>query len=323
MGRDALVYIPKGNQKKAIIEQLRLLNFKKIKDFYYCGDDSEFKHYSGVRSWFVDVDNDEKEEYNFILAVRTQFAANAHDISHQNFTLKHLKNYFNTHFQSDYGKNRYFPYDGNPNSFGAENGCFFAIDKLENNFVILKNSLRNYPDDSEQELLLPTFGIPSPSIFTANIYLTYLCSIIEQYFKLTFIAILKFSKNKEQIFKKGSRFFPFDLASISNGTLSIEEAFANTLSFQNIEKINSNFKMLDSKLDVSSSLKKPYMKRKENLYEALNRILEQRHGLIHQININLTYSKYDFLKDVDCVNASLLRVYDYLCQTYSWENQLT
>ncbi|MFB8584997.1 hypothetical protein [Enterococcus faecalis] len=82
MGRDALVYIPKGNQKKAITEQLRLLNFKKIKDFYYCGDDLEFKHYSGVRSWFIELDNDEKEEYNFILAVRTQAAANAHDISH-------------------------------------------------------------------------------------------------------------------------------------------------------------------------------------------------------------------------------------------------
>ncbi|EGO9504911.1 hypothetical protein DQ177_14660, partial [Enterococcus faecalis] len=60
-----------------------------------------------------------------------------------------------------------------------------------------------------------------------------------------------------------------------------------------------------------------------NLYEALNRILEQRHGLIHQIDLNLTYSKHDFLKDIDCVNTSLIRVYDYLCQTYSWKNQLT
>lgn len=320
MGRDALVYIPKGNSKKSVVEQLKLLNFKSNENFFYCGNDSEYRHHYGVSSWFEEVDVDNKDTYSFILAVRTQAAANAHDVSHQNFTLKHLKNYFNTYFYSDYGKNRYFPYDGNPDSFGAENGCFYAIYGLENNFTTLKYSLSKYPEDSEQELLLTTlFGISSPSIFTANIYLTYLCSIIEQYFKLTFIAILRFSKNKEQILKKGGRLFPSDLASISSKTLSIEEAFANTLSFQNIGKINSNFRMLDSKLDISSSLKKPYMERKENLYEALNRVLEQRHGLIHQIDINLTD---EFLEDIDCVDTSLQNVYEYLCQTYFWENQL-
>ena len=59
---------------------------------------------------------------------------------------------------------------------------------------------------------------------------------------------------------------------ISNGNKSLEEALARTLSFQNIEKINSNFMAIDKKYDLGRVLKKPYKNRKESLYEQINRL---------------------------------------------------
>lgn len=51
----------------------------------------------------------------------------------------------------------------------------------------------------------------------------------------------------------------------------------------------SNFKA-NSKLDVSKPLKEPYHKRKENLYEQMDRILKRRHGMIHRMEIDRDYS---------------------------------
>jgi hypothetical protein len=154
-------------------------------------------------------------------------------------------------------------------------------------------------------------------VFNANVYLSYLCSIVEDYFRNTYIALLRFSGKKDKIMN--TKLSSFDLLDISKGNISVEEAYARTLSFQNIQKINSNFITLDSKLDISSVLKKPYKKRKINLYDRLNLILERRHGIIHRLQLDLSYNSESIQKDIDDVKASIIIVYEFICNKYGWE----
>ena len=150
-----------------------------------------------------------------------------------NETLRSLKLYCDASFESDYGRNRYFP----ENNFikYAESGCYFAVERLFNNFSILSMALNRYPDDIEgDKAMYEMYGLPTPSAFNANVYSTYLCSLIEEYFRSTYIALLKFSSRKDKILNV--KFSPYDLIDISNGKKTVEEVFASTLSFQNIKK---------------------------------------------------------------------------------------
>lgn len=106
-----------------------------------------------------------------------------------NETIRCLKQYCDASFESDYGKNRYFPEDTLIK--GAESGCYFPEERLFNNFSSLKHTLSKYPRDIEAEKsMYEISGIPTPNMFNANVYSTYLCSLIEEYFRTTYIAYL-------------------------------------------------------------------------------------------------------------------------------------
>lgn len=57
--------------------------------------------------------------------------------------------------------------------------------------------MSKYPDDVEAEKSIVEFGFPTPSSFNTNVYLSYLCSLIEEFFRATYIALLKYSDRKD------------------------------------------------------------------------------------------------------------------------------
>ncbi len=313
MGYDAYVHIKKKYTKLAIEKLLTLIGYEKRANSFYCGNDEEYKFFTGVHVWLCDEDEEE-----WVYRVRSQIFAAGYDLQKMNETLRSLKQYCDASFESDYGKNRYFPEDTLIK--GAESGCYFAAERLFNNFSSLRYALSKYPSDIEsEETMYQINGIPTPSMFNANVYSTYLCSLIEEYFRTTYIALLKYSDRKEKILNV--KFSPYDMVDISNGEKTVEEVFASTLSFQNIHKICSNFHALDNKLDIGQALKKPYHNRKKNLYEQVNDILERRHGLIHRLEIDDSYRTENLQKDIQDVTIAIKRVYCYLCQYYDWEEQ--
>ena len=55
----------------------------------------------------------------------------------------------------------------------AESGCYFAVERLFNNFSILSMALNRYPDDIEgDKAMYEMYGLPTPSAFNANVYST-------------------------------------------------------------------------------------------------------------------------------------------------------
>lgn len=312
MGNDAYVYIKKKYTKSSIERLLMLLGYEKRVNSFYCGNDDEYKLFTGVHIWLCDESEEER-----VYRVRSQIFATGYDLQKMNETLRSLKQYCAASFESDYGKNRYFP--KNNLIKGAESGCYFAAERLFNNFSILKYALSKYPSDNIEADKKTCQLYVKPSIFNANVYSTYLCSLIEEYFKTTYIALLKYSTKKEKILNV--KFSPYDMVDISNGEKTVEEVFASTLSFQNIHKICFNFHALDNRLDIGQALKKPYHNRKKNLYEQVNDILGRRHGVIHRLEIDNSYCTENLQKDIQDVTIAIKRVYCYLCEYYEWEEQ--
>lgn len=313
MGYDAFVYIRKKYTKASIEKLLLMMDYEKKDEFFYCGNDNEYKYFSGVQVWLCD-ENDEE----WIYRVRSQIDAVGYDLKKMNDTIRCLKQYCDATFISDEGKNRYFKEEMLIK--GAQSGCYFAVERLFNNFSLLKYTLSKYPEDEAGERSMHEIaGIPSPNMLMANIFSTYLCSLIEEYFRTTYIALLKYSEDKKKILNV--KFSPYDMAEISDGKKTVEEVFASTLSFQNIQKICSNFRSLDNKMDIGQALKRPYNKRKKSLYNQINDILERRHGLIHRLETDDDYNAERLKKDIQDVIVAVKRVYSYICKYYNWEEK--
>ena len=81
-------------------------------------------------------------------------------------------------------------------------------------------------------------------------------SIVEDYMKSCFVALLKYSDKKES-FLRNVRLQGDQLSRISNREISIEEAVAESLSFQRISSACKNIASIDSSLDVAGALRKP------------------------------------------------------------------
>ena len=103
MGNDAFVHIAKKRYSKKTIETLlQMMDYKKCGEVFYCGNDAEYKYFSGIRVWQCDEDDSE-----VVYWIRTQAFASGYDIKKQNDTIRYLKKYCQANFESDIGKNRY------------------------------------------------------------------------------------------------------------------------------------------------------------------------------------------------------------------------
>lgn len=120
---------------------------------------------------------------------------------------------------------------------------------------------------------MKSFGIPSSATLLSNLSTTYLSSIIENYFRDLYVALIKYSDKKEKIITT-SNINKYDLFEVSEGKLTIEDSVALSKSLQNIRKIDSYFRDINSKIDIKGVLSKPYHRRKETLFQTVERVLE-------------------------------------------------
>ena len=202
---------------------------------------------------------------------------------------------------------------------GAESGCYFAYFRLSNLFSYIQGLITDYNEDENRQHGAELFGIPSSTALLANITTTYIASIIENYFRELYIALLTYSEKKESIFKN-ARLDSADLVDVSTQKITIEEAVALSFSFQNINRINNTFQTLDKNIQIYAILSKPYRKRNETLFLTLDRLLEHRHALVHRLSIDNSYSKEDIQRDIRSVEIALKRVYQHICNVYNWHD---
>ena len=93
-----------------------------------------------------------------------------------------------------------------------------------------------------------------------------------------------YSERKPNILKN-IRLSGEQLAKISAGTLTVEQAAAEVLPFQRLAAVGRHLADLDQKLDVVGTLKRPYRRRKISLLDRLEGLTTHRHALIHGMHI--------------------------------------
>ena len=321
MGFDGTNNFPEGTKRKDVVEFLELLGYTKHfeKNVWYFFKDDNYKFITGIFATIDDEDN------QISVHTRTTVWRSKADSDYHNFTLKQLKKRFGGDFSSDYGKGRYFrPPDIERTN--AEAGCYRAYSNFHNNearvSIYIYNRDIKFEPKLTSELIrdYPFIAEIHPLALSNNIVVPFIVSSIEDYFKSTYIALLKYSDKKLSVLKN-SRILPEDLLSISNNEMSVETAITKTMSFQNINKINSYFRDLDTRLDISGTLKRPYRRRRKSLYDTLNEIFERRHLLIHRNIVTANYTTDEVIKDIENVRVAIKRVYKKIIDTYSWQDE--
>lgn len=226
-------------------------------------------------------------------------------------------------FETDFGKGRYLQCDQHHPETPAESGCYLAYGGFVANLSVVDFYLAFRPPDT------PPFHNPdsklhvildelNPRLFTNNLLVPYFVAILEEYLEATFIALLRYSKSRSQLFRNIR--LPADaLERVATDSSSLEEEVANTLSFQNVHRFCHNFHMLDKRLDIAGALRKPYRRRKVSLFDTTVRLIEIRHKLIHGGQFDSRFTDAQIRSMALDLEEVVDRIYRTITQRYGWE----
>lgn len=310
MGYDATNHVDKSFSKEKLVEFIKLLGFEGRGEWFHFFERDEYKYLYGVGLHLSST------ETEWLVHTRTPIYCSDDDLKYQNYVIKKIRQFFGGYFVSDNGKNRYFSVD-NVETTAAQRGCYAAHFRLSDQLGKIAFLVNNYDEPENVRDVFKMSGLASPSTLLSNIATTYISSIIESYFRNLYVALLAYSPKKDKIISN-ARIVSNDYVDIAEGKISVEEAVALSMSFQNIVKIDSYFKALDNRISIYGALSKPYRRRKETLFDTVNRVLEHRHGMVHRMGVDISYSKEDVLRDIESVKVALNRAYEHICDVYGW-----
>lgn len=298
------------------------------------------KHYTKMYFWmpqdknltYVGVElNIAKEEDNKIaIETRTRAGRSSLEIKHQNFTIKTIKDFFGGNFDTDYGKNKYFSEtDCEPESTPISMALFIQRWILKNALGpvqiymshIKKNFIKDLPAGhifSDKIGVLPEFDVMRPSVLSNNILLPYIIGAWENYLKNSFLAILKYGNTENKIIRP-DRLSADDLLNVKNGVCGIEECIVEKLSFQRPPTVIMNYQNLDKGLDINSAFMKPYKRRKEKLYDAINNLVSLRNQIVHNGRMDITLTQKDVEKFLENIIEVSNRIYKLFGKQYKFK----
>lgn len=313
-----------GTRIADVRDLVKLLGFKPLHRFlfsdeigrieqFYWNDEIDYRSWGGIELGVY------KDKENRVVVVTRSTAGRSYfDLQHQNLTISTLRKIFGGIFRTDEGKGRYMKVEGEPPSAPAS-GCFLAFARFGDNLIkarvyLQSRAFPNHPGHIHKGDPIPDYN---PRIVANNTLVPFLVAASEDYFKSTWVAITRYSTNKEAILKS-YRLQGNQLLAVANGLSSIEEQIAETLSFQRLSAICANFKQVDAKLDIYGVLHKPYRRRTVSLFESIERMVECRHYLIHRaiLDVSLTDDRvHELIYDLE---AAVERVYRYITDHYGW-----
>ncbi len=316
--------LPRGTRLDAVFEFLKLLGYERFKGSYPLRQAkvTDFGWYSTrdyESSTGVEASVGRQKSGKIYVYTRTPAARSYHDLVHQNRTIREVRHRFGGFFQTDAGRNRCWSTKGLFAPPPQARGVVRAYSRFKFSAMqtyVYCNSIAVLPERRKVS------GIDwmdrlNPMILANNLLLPFHAAAVEDFFKSSFVALLRYSSRKD-IFFKGSRLLSTNLARVSDGVITIEEAVAESLPFQNIVSICDHFKALDPDLDLAGVLRRPYRRRRQSLFDSLNAMLEKRHALIHRNIIDTKYTDDVVERDIDNLKVSAERCVKRMNSHYRW-----
>jgi hypothetical protein len=316
--------LSKNTALKQVREVIQLLGYKKTTDNYKIQNRTDSMIWIGeedYQSWVGIELSIYKEDGQITIETRSRLGRSYWDLMHQNKTIKILRDLFGGYFETDAGKNRYWRPNKKPPSL-IMSGCFLARWRFNNALIkprlYLNQRGLNQPNAKPELTGFDFIDEMNPRLFSNNLLLPYLTGIWEEYLKSTFIVLLKYSKNRKHVLNKAKLSKSF-LESIASGEQKVEEALAESLSFQRPKIICDNFKLINNKLDIASVLKKPYKRRKTSLFESINLCIDSRNELVHTGQINILLIDKNIEKIIDDFEVAVDRIYKLISEHYNFK----
>jgi hypothetical protein len=281
---------------------------------YWWFDATEYRSWSGI-----ELSIHRNDEQRVVVSTRTTISRSYFDLNHQNNTISGFLKRFGGEFTTDEGRRRYLRPESGPPPAPAS-GCYLAFNRFGNNLIKAKiyheaREFPNYPHRmwKDTEILQPL----DPRILANNTLVPFLVASLEDYFKSTFIALLRYSARKEA-FLKSVRLQGDQLVAISDGKATVEEQISESLSFQRLSAICRHFEALDTKLDIAGTLRKPYRRRSQSLFESLESLVLSRHDFIHRANLDQTMTDDRIDGLIYDLDEAITRVYRRITKHYDW-----
>lgn len=195
MGCDATSYLPSGVKEREVEEFLRGLGYERIpKDvftpFQYHHRPNRPELFEGT--WAA-ITRDDK---GVRVWTHTRIWRSRGDSDLHNATLRALKKRFGGGFHSDYGPNAYLHHPGAMRR-DADGLCYRAFALFQANVTHVKlvadGMAVRYPETYQG--IVNEF-IESPAITFNHLLLSVLVSTVEDYFRSTYVALLRYSPHK-------------------------------------------------------------------------------------------------------------------------------
>jgi hypothetical protein len=314
--------LPKGTSLRFVRDVVEQLGYRRCRASpFFSPDDSlayswfeteKFRSFTGV---YIHVAQEEGGSVS--VYTRTNQGRSYYDCKHQNLTIKMLRKRFGGTFVTDFGVGRYLRPECEAEK-PDQAGCHLAFQRFGSSIQRADWYLTTcaFPGASQQELyrFIPDLD---PRVLSSHLLLPYLVSVFEEYMRSTFVALLHYSPSKEAVLK-GARLSGRQLAEISQGALSVEEAFAQNLSFQNVLSASENLRLVDRRIDLAGLLRKPCRRRKTVLLDSLRDMVNRRHAFVHSSRLGLDLEDKLIWRFVDDLEIAIEKFYRYLTSLNRW-----
>jgi hypothetical protein len=326
-------YLPKGVRKRHAAEFAELLGYRRAGSYAHLGMPEVvsmiYFEERDYKSWqTVELSIGEEKGVVYV-HTRTRVGRSHYDFEMQNRTVQEFRRRFGGKAVRDGGNGE--GYDPGPPVPPAASGCHLAMQRLDWNLTrvnhylslgfVLPNGQQFGKPFGPSEKIFPQMRQLNPEVFISNVLITYLVSVMEDYFKSSYIALLTYAKRKPTILK-GIRPSGEHLAQISAGTMMVEQIVAEGLSFQNLAAVGKHFADIDQKLDILAPLKRPYLRRKVSLLDRLKELVDRRHALIHEMHVGIDFDREQLEGVVRDLTVGISRIYKEITLHYGWPLEL-
>jgi hypothetical protein len=321
-------YFPDNAKQKDLLDFLTSLGFKQTEDsiiwpgppgtihlFWY--EPEDFKFVSGVDASLFPLDDNAREVWQtsseWGIRTRTSIWASSFDKEFQNFVMRDARRQFGGKFKNDYyGTNRYTVIEKRL-STPAGRGIYATLSRITSDLDQLKKVI---PAENIQVVATPSepytrMNDPKgvwkftsqfdPSRVLYNALIPFVVASLEHFFSQTFQIMLKYDQQARKKLQESSRKLSVaDAMQVESGERSLESFVSDWYSFQNIDSINSAFHDFFG-IDFWRILRKRRKVRDKLplLSEALQNLIEFRHGIIHRFNIDRTVDRSKVIELID------------------------
>ncbi|OFX69670.1 MAG: hypothetical protein A2X12_01135 [Bacteroidetes bacterium GWE2_29_8] len=322
MGYESSNILSEEANIKDVIEFLKILNYEYIGVFkekeigyikhFYWNEKKDYKSWYGIElSIFI-------SKHRIHVNTRTIINTSYFDIEYINKTIKLLKKNFGGEFITSYGKGRYLKPEIKKLE-PSEAGCYLACSDFGSNLMraLLYFEKRIKNNNKTEKTNIWFMDKYNPNFLSNNFLITFLISISENYWKSTYVALLKYSSNKELILKE-NRINAERLVLISNGQISVEDAFAESISFARISSVCTNFQKLDKNIDFAKILNKPYKSKNVNVFDYLGEMTKIRNKIIHKPSNIFIVEDFEIKEFINIIQYSIVECYKELTMVKGW-----